>query len=75
MNSDPLPEPSQTPLEPQLQMNTPTATDPDTLLLLTFGDPASTLARRLAATQACDRRNMLGKAWAAHMLSCVCSCT
>lgn len=75
MNSDPLPEPSQTPLEPQLQMNTPTATDPDTLLLLSFGDPASTLARRLAATQACDRRNMLGKAWAAHMLSCVCSCT
>ncbi|KAL0046263.1 hypothetical protein WJX82_007351 [Trebouxia sp. C0006] len=67
MNSDPLPEPSQTPLEPQLQMNTPTATDPDTLLLLSFGDPASTLARRLAATQACDRRNMLGEELYPHV--------
>ncbi len=75
MDSDPLPEPPKTSLEPQLQTNTTSANDPDALLPLNFGDPASTLVRRLAATAACDRRNMLGKAWAAHMLSSTCFCT
>ncbi len=69
MDADPLLEPPQTAGETQLQMNTTSADDPDALLPVNFGDPASTLAWRLAATQVCDRRNMLGKAWAAHMLS------
>ena len=75
MGADPLLEPPQTAGETQLQMNTTSGNDPDALLPLNFGDPASTFARRLAATQACDRRNMLGKAWAAFLLSCACFCT
>lgn len=74
MDDDPLPDPPQAAGEPQLQMNATHANDPDALLRLSLGDPASTLAQRLAGTEICDHRNLLGEAWAAHMLSCTCFC-
>jgi hypothetical protein len=43
-------------------MNATSATDIDALSRCFPGDPASILAWRLAATQVCDHRNMLGKA-------------
>jgi hypothetical protein len=62
MGAGPLLETPQTAVEPQLQMNATSATDIDALSRCFPGDPASILAWRLAATQVCDHRNMLGKA-------------